>query len=186
MNSQGQYLYVVLTQTGTRISRAVKLFTKAPYNHTSIASDNDLAEMFSFCRYHKRTPLPAGFSREKINAGVFEMFSSVPCEVFAIKVTDEQLEKYNSLITHFIVNKKIYSYNVLGLFAMAFGLRLGRKNTFVCSHFVAHVLTQIGVAQFEKDIALVRPDDFRHLPNAELVYEGDIKKYYTYKHLIRA
>jgi len=36
-------IYVVLSQTGTCFSRAIKLYTKYNYNHTSIALDKDLS-----------------------------------------------------------------------------------------------------------------------------------------------
>lgn len=168
-------LYVILTQTGTVPARIIKLVTKAPYNHTSITSDEELYDIYSFCRKYKASPLPAGFVNET-ELGVFDMFSSVPCEVYSFDVTDQQFYKYQNTLKHFKKESKLYSYNVLGLFALAFGIPVHRKNHFICSQFVAYILTECGAAKFNKDLCLVKPDDFRYLDNAKLIYKGDMKR----------
>lgn len=176
-------IYVILTQTGTVPARIIKLITKAPYNHTSITCDEELYDIYSFCRKFKMVPLPAGFVNES-EVGVFEMFQSVPCEVYAFNVTEKQYQTYQKAITHFKSESKTYFYNVLGLFALAFGIPVHRKNHYICSQFVAHILTECGVAKFSKDLCLVKPDDFRYLENARLVYKGDLKNLYQSKQVL--
>ena len=173
-------IYVILTQTGTVPARIIKLITKAPYNHTSITSDEELYDIYSFCRKFKKIPLPAGFVNET-EIGVFDMFNMVPCEVYAFDVTDEQFDKYQNLISHFKSSSKSYGYNVLGLLALAFGIPVHRKNRYICSQFVAHVLTECKIAEVYKDLCLVKPDDFRYLKNAKLVYKGAFKNLYNEK-----
>lgn len=168
-------IFVILTQTGTMPAKIIKLITKAPYNHTSITSDEELLDLYSFCRKHKMTPLPAGFVNEW-EIGVFDMFNIIPCEVYQFDVTKEQFEKYQEIISHFKSESQLYSYNVLGLFALAFGIPVHRKNHFICSQFVAHILTECKIANFYKDLCLVKPDDFRYLKNAKLIFKGDMKK----------
>lgn len=167
-------IYVILTQTGTVPAKIIKFITKNPYNHTSITCDEGLYEIYSFCRKFKRTPIPAGFVNES-DVGVFEMFNTVPCEIYAFDVTQEQYEKYQQIITHFKNESKMYSYNVLGLLALAFGIPIHRKNHFICSQWVAKILTECNIARFDKDLLLVRPDDFRYLENAQLIYKGDLR-----------
>lgn len=174
MGNNKKYIYVVLSQTGTIISRIIKFFTGAPYNHASLSNDVELQEIYSFCRKFKRFALPAGFVEEK-KVGVFDMFRRVPCEVYAFEVSNEQYEKYEDMLEAFKKDSKLYSYNVLGLITLAFGFAIHRKNHFVCSEFVAHVLSECGIAVFNKDLGLVKPDDFRYLDNAVLVYKGDMK-----------
>lgn len=173
-----RYIYVVLTQTGTNVSKAIKRFTRAPYNHVSVSSDVELCEMFSFCRLNKNKPLPAGFLNEKIDDGVFQMFGKIPCEIYQFEVDEDQLENYNYVIERFKRDTKLYSYNIIGLLTIALGIPLERKKRFVCSQFVAHVLSSAGIAKFSKPVSLVRPDDFRYLKNGTLIYTGDIKHYY--------
>lgn len=175
MTQADKYIYVVLTQTGTVPARIIKFFTKAPYNHASISSDIELQGLYSFCRKFKSRPLPAGFVEEK-GVGVFDMFQSIPCEIYAFKVTDEQYEKYNSIITHFKLSNETYSYNIIGLLALIFGFSIHRKKHFICSQFVAHILEECDIAHFYKDSCLVKPDDFRYLEKAKLVYKGDMKE----------
>ena len=43
-------IYIVLTYTGTILSRIIKVFTKKEYSHVSIALDQDLKYMYSFGR----------------------------------------------------------------------------------------------------------------------------------------
>jgi len=174
MANNRKKIYVILSQTGTVPARIIKFFTGAPYNHASLSTDSELQEIYSFCRKFKRFALPAGFVEEN-RVGVFDMFNRVPCEIYAFEVSDEQYQKYQSMLDSFKKDKKLYSYNVIGLIGLAFGLAVHRKNHFVCSQFVAHILSECKIAVFNKDLGLVKPDDFRYLDNAELVYKGDMK-----------
>ena len=44
-------IYIVLTHTGTTLSKIIKTYTKDEFSHVSIALDNKLQEMYSFGRY---------------------------------------------------------------------------------------------------------------------------------------
>lgn len=182
MLNNKQYIYVVLTQTGTMVSKTIKAFTRTPFNHVSITTDKELSEMFSFSRFNKYRPLPAGFKNESVHTGVYGLFSSIPCEIYSFEVTDSQLKRYNDLITHFKTKTQLYSYNLLGLLTVPLGIPLKRRTRFVCSQFVAYMLTYSGIAKFNKDISLITPDDFRYLKNATLLYSGDMKQY-TYSNI---
>ena len=170
-----KYIYIILSQTGTKISRTIKFFTHAPYNHASISSDKELSEMYSFSRFHINRPLPAGFFSENRFKGVFSVYNFIPCEIYRIEVTDKQYNDYSKLIDHFRKNTKLYSYNLLGLITIPFGIPLRRRTRFVCSQFVAYALTKCKIAKFNKDFSLITPEDFRHIENSELIYCGDIK-----------
>ena len=178
---ENKYIYVVVTQTGTRISKTIKYFTNAPFNHSSITDDDGLINYFSFSRFYKHSPLPAGFMRENIFTGVFGMFKKIPCEIYRIKVSNQQYCRFNKLISHFDKHTNSFSYNLLGLVTMPLGIPFQRKNKFVCSQFVAFVLHQTGIAKFNKDISLVTPDDLRKISNSELFYSGDFKKLHDEK-----
>ena len=60
-------IYILLTDTGTWFSRAIKLYTGAPYNHASIALDEELNELYSFGRKVYTNPFSAGFVQEHID-----------------------------------------------------------------------------------------------------------------------
>ena len=75
-------IYIVLTQTKTYPARAIKLYTKEPFAHASIAFDENLEEMYSFARRGKYNPFNAGFIREYIDRGVFGRFKSTRCSIY--------------------------------------------------------------------------------------------------------
>ena len=172
------HIYIIVTQTGTIVARLIKCFTKAPYNHSSISSDEKLSEMYSFCRYNKRLPLPAGFSQEHVNTCVFGMYNNIPSAVYSIEVTFSQYQKYRSLISYFKKEKNNYSFNLMGFVGSALTVPIHRKNKFVCSQFVAYMLRESGIYTFDKDLFLITPNDFRSIPQAELIFEGNLKDYF--------
>ena len=61
-------LYIVLTYTGTVISKMIKGYTKDEFCHSSIALDLELNEMYSFGRKYTFTPIFAGFVHEHIES----------------------------------------------------------------------------------------------------------------------
>ena len=47
MSNQNRQLYIVISQTGTLLSRILKQITGAEYNHASISLSRDLERMYS-------------------------------------------------------------------------------------------------------------------------------------------
>ena len=173
-----RFLYLVLTRTGTLPSKIIGFVTGKRYTHVSIASDELLTKMYSFCRDKKEAPLPAGFNREDLFTEVFGACKTIPGEVYRLPVTDEQLERYNDVIRHFILNRGSYSYDVGALLPMALHIPYKLRNRFVCSVWVGFVLGKSGVKHnIDKQPSLIEPEDFRSIEGAELVYRGDLKKY---------
>ena len=58
-------IYIVLTDTGTLLSKAIGMYTRKDLNHTSIAFDEQLNEMYSFGRKQRHNPFVGGFVKEK-------------------------------------------------------------------------------------------------------------------------
>ena len=54
--SDNQNIYVLLTDTGTMFTKLIKRITAAPYNHASLALDENLNEVFSFGRKCANNP----------------------------------------------------------------------------------------------------------------------------------
>lgn len=55
------HLYIVVSQTGTLLSRVLKLITGAQYNHVSLGLQPDLEYMYSFGRKNPYNPFYGGF-----------------------------------------------------------------------------------------------------------------------------
>jgi hypothetical protein len=70
-----QTIYIVISQTGTALSRILKFVTGAKYNHASISLVPDLSTMYSFGRLHPRNPFLGGFVVESPHSGTFKRFS---------------------------------------------------------------------------------------------------------------
>lgn len=176
------YIYLVLTRTGTVFSRIIGVATGKRYTHASIASDEMLTSMYSFCRDHKERPLPANFNQEDIFTEVFGACKTIPSEVYRLPVTDEQMERYHTVIRHFILNRENYSYDIGALLPMALHIPYKmRNNKFVCSVWVGFVLGKSGIVNdMKKHPSLIEPEDFRSVKGAELIYRGDLKKYREY------
>lgn len=49
-------VYIVLTHTGTLLSKIIKNFTKDEFSHSSIALDVELKQMYSFGRLNPYNP----------------------------------------------------------------------------------------------------------------------------------
>ena len=74
-------VYIVITQTGTALSRALKAVTGEAYNHASISLRSDLARMYSFGRRRPYNPFEGGLVAESIRAGTFKRFADTECIV---------------------------------------------------------------------------------------------------------
>ena len=87
-------VYIVLSKTQTLPSRVIKLWTREPYAHTSLAMDVELKEMYSFARKHLYNPFDCGFINEDITTGVFGRDVQTTCRIGRLRVTKEQYENH--------------------------------------------------------------------------------------------
>lgn len=169
-------VYVLLTDTGTVLTKMIKLYTKKPHNHASIALDDQLWDVYSFGRKRPRNPFIAGFVRENIRGGIFR---NADCAIYCCTLSEKQYEIICQKIKEIEENKRDYRYNLLGLFAVMFNMEYDRKNAFFCSHFVAALLDESGIEiNKKKPLSLVTPDDIKGSSSLELVYEGKLADYF--------
>ncbi len=177
MQNQHRSIYIVVTCTGTGVARAIRVVTKMPYSHVSLAATPQLHELYSFARSFKRIPLPATFNTEYIGEGTFGKYPSIPCEIYELPVSGEQYGRFLQLIDHFQACRKQYSYSLMGLLRVKMQIERELERKFVCSQFVAYVLHECGIS-LEKAPSLYSPDDLRFLPTARLIYRGELNNYY--------
>ncbi len=170
-------IYVVVTRTGTGVAKAIRVFSRMPYSHVSLSGDASLHQLYSFCRNYKPIPLPATFNTEMIGEGTLGKFKNIPCEIYEVPLTEVQYNHFEALIDHFINYRKHYSYSLMGLFRVKFQIERELHQKFVCSQFVAYVLKECGVT-LKKPPCLYSPDDLRYIPDAKLIYRGELNRYY--------
>lgn len=170
-------VYVLLTDTGTVLTKMIKLYTKKPLNHASIALDEQLMDVYSFGRKRPNNPFLAGFVRENLRGGIFR---DANCAIFSCTMTEKQFQKTIHKIREMEKNKHRFKYNLIGLIAVMMNRELDRKNAFFCSHFVATVLEESGIeTNQQKPLSLVTPYDIIESPSLELVFEGKLSTYFT-------
>lgn len=160
------------------IAKMIRLLSGKRFSHISISDDDVLTSMYSFCRDRRTLPLPAHFNEERIEMGIFGMHGIIACEIYRIPITEAQHREYKRMISHFVLNRKRYGYNVVGLIAILFHIRYEITRSFVCSVWVGFMLHAIGIIpNKDKDVSLYEPEDFRRIPGASLIYEGNLKSY---------
>ncbi len=168
--------YILLSDTGTLLTKLIKLYTKKPYNHASISFDSKLCEVYSFGRKSVRNPFVGGFVREDLKSS---LFYQADCAIYSFEVNEVQFEMMKEYILEIEKERKQYRYNFLGLFGFLFNRPIKREKAFFCSQFVAAVLKEGSVIDFEKPLSLVAPNDLQQVTAFQLVYQGKLKDYIT-------
>lgn len=169
-------IYILLSNTGTLFTKTIGLYTKAPYNHTSLALNEDLMEIYSFGRKNPINPFVAGFVREN-ETGIYDYYKDTTCEIYKLEIDSNIYEKIKMNIILFERYKESYNFNLIGLFGIIANRPIKRKKAYFCSQFVYSVLERNGVKLFDKPAELVTPKDFQYCKELKLIYEGRFLDY---------
>lgn len=167
-------IFILLSNPKTVIAKMIGLYTRAPYNHASIAFDPELEEVYSFGRKHPLIPIIGGFIKEDIHSGFFERAS---CAVYRCSVTKEAYDKMRSYVRQFEDNQELYSYNFLGILGVVLNKELGGEKAYFCSQFVSSVFQTAGVPLLDKSSALTTPNDLSTCSCLELAFRGNMETY---------
>lgn len=174
-------VYVVLTRTGTRVAKMIRMYTREPYSHVSLSFDENLDTLYSFARRHIHNPLNAGFIEEHIDSGIFGMDKRIDCAVYCLEFPQKEYRRIYGLVQELLCHKEEYSYNFVGLLMVALNRPWSRPKQFFCSEFVAWVLGTAGLSLTSKEYALMRPEDFRRCLSLYQIYEGKLHEYVDYR-----
>lgn len=169
-------IFIVLTHTGTSLSKIIKRWTKDEFSHVSIALDEDLDEMYSFGRINPYNPFWGGLVHERQNEGTYKRFKKTKAVIYSIDVTEKQYCSVRETIEYMYKNKKAYKFNIIGLLAIGFDKSFAYKNSFYCAEFVKYVLDKAGI-KLGLPNKMIRPEDFKSIENKELVYYGLFRKF---------
>lgn len=170
-------VYIVLTDTGSVLTRAIKFFTKAPYNHVSISFDPTFKTLYSFGRKRPNNPFAGGFVEESFYEGTFKRFDKTSCMVLEMDIDEDIFERLMDNLEIFKSQSDIYHYNFIGLLGAAIGKQISRRNGYYCSHFVAQVMEDSDLKLWDIPAYLVRPNDFAEMAEFRIVYEGLVTEY---------
>ncbi|MCH5267259.1 MAG: hypothetical protein J1E62_02850 [Lachnospiraceae bacterium] len=175
--SSQKEIYIVISQTGSIVSRIIRSVTGAVYNHASISLDPSLDTMYSFGRIHAYNPIWGGYVKESPNYGAFRRFRQAEVMVLAIKVNNAQYEGIKSKLEAMYDERGQYHYNYAGLFLALFHKPYRGKNHYTCSEFVRDVLEQFQVIEKDEFLGIVHPMNFMKLPDQKMVYRGRLSEY---------
>ena len=167
-------IYILLTRSGTLLSKLVYAVTGASYTHASMAFDEELNCLYSSTRKNGYTMFPAGPSKEYLNRGVFRLRGDAPCALYALEVTDEAYVRARRRAEHMMARGELYRFNTLGLILCALHIRWQRRRHYFCSQFVSEVLQKSGSLDLPKHSTLMRPNDYAALPQLKCLYQGKL------------
>ncbi|WP_376837306.1 hypothetical protein [Bhargavaea ullalensis] len=164
-------IYIVLTDTGTVLSKIIRRYTGSRLNHVSIAFDEQLEEMYSFGRIQRHNPFSGGFVRERPGEGLLE---DAECAVFRFRVTEEELHRIQARIREIERERDRYSYNFLGLIGIMLNREIPRKRAYFCSQFIVETLLAAGVRVTDTPAWRAQARDFSESKQLEPLYEGPL------------
>lgn len=172
-------IYIILTHTGTTLSKIIKNYTKDEFSHVSISLDVELKEMYSFGRLNPYNPFWGGFVHEGINRGTFKRFRNTRCKIYSLEVSEEQYNNVRGIIEYIKISKQLQNFNVIGLFAVGFNKKISFENSFYCAEFVKFVLDN---ARIKTNLPeMIKPEDFKNIEGLKEVYKGLLRNYHVVK-----
>ena len=171
-------VYVVVMHTGSAISTVIKKATGDLYSHASISFDPSLTNMYSFGNKRiKGKAFANGFKKEDIHN---EFFSSrnIPYAMYMVPVTKEELVAMKKRLDYFVKNENEFSFDMIGLVKIFFGIADNPENRYFCSRFVMDVLNAGRPADpYTQEESLVKPQDLAETNFARYVMGGYLKDY---------
>ncbi len=170
-------IFIVLTQTGTILSRILKVITNAKYNHSSISLEDDLSCMYSFGRIFPYNPFIGGFVKESTSRGTFKRFHNTEATVLSVYVSNDKYEEMKVYLAEMYNNKGQYHYNYFALFLALFGITFRQKRCYYCSEFVRDFLIHFDVVPKAYLPSIVKPIDFFKISWSQKVYTGRLRDY---------
>lgn len=171
-------VYVVVMHTGSVVSTVIKKATGDLYSHASISFNPSLTNMYSFGNKRiKGKAFANGFKKEDIHN---EFFSSrnIPYAMYMVPVTKEELVAMKKRLDYFVTNENKFSFDMIGLVKIFFGIADNPENRYFCSRFVMDVLNAGRPADpYTQEESLVKPQDLAETNFARYVMGGYLKDY---------
>ena len=169
-------IYILLTRSGTLLSKLVYFFTADRYTHASISFDECLQPLYSSARKNGETMFPAGPCREYFHRGFYKKHRHIPCALYALEVPEESYLQAQAEIQRIISRSDEYHFNILGLLLCRMNSPYNRKRNFFCSQFVAEILHRSEALALPKAPSIMRPSDYTRLEELECVYQGTLQE----------
>lgn len=165
-------IYILLTKSGTFVSKMVGLLTSDQYTHVSVSFEESLQPMYSSSRKNGETMFPAGPCLENFNRGYLLKHPMIPCALYELEVTDEVYERAKREVHKIIKNSDAYGFNILGLILCGINIPFYSKDSYFCSQFVGEILYNSQAVELPKNFSLMRPSDYMDIPELVCSFTG--------------
>lgn len=169
-------IYIILMDTKTIPSKLVKIFTRYNYSHVAISFDENCNTLYSFGRRKLNRVFDGGFIIEHKNGEFFKKFNQTKCIIYEVKISNDKYIELKKIIKNMKENKDIYKYDFLGIVLRYFNIPITFKNKYVCSYFVASLLDEMDIYNFNKRPCFVKPKDFTLVDIFNKIYCGNYVK----------
>jgi hypothetical protein len=170
-------IYVVSMNYDSVFSKVVRAYTKSEYNHSAIALDNSLSEMYTFIRETTTTDnsTPNGFSIETIESMLTKDMNAT-IKVVKFDVPEDKYNAFYERVSHYKRSNRT-SYDFENIYRVPLGIEKKTDDgKFVCSTFVADAVKSMGI-KLPKAVNLMTPSDISNLKGGEVYYIGKLEKY---------
>ena len=171
-NTNETKIYIVVSQTGTILSRILKIITGDRYNHVSLSLDKDLDTMYSFGRRQPYNPFWGGMVRESTRYGTFRRFRKTQAVVLEVPVDGELYCEMKEYLEQMYLERKKYHYNYLGLFLASIRISYHPTDCYYCSSFVKEILLYFNLIKPNEMRRIVNPIDFLEKFGGQEIYCG--------------
>lgn len=172
-------VYILLTMSGTGVSKFMKFFVRSEFIHVSLSFDEDLKTSYSMGRLKVNNPWVGGFVEEHPDTGVFGKFNPW-CEVLKLDIEEERYMKLKSDIEYLKENRKKYTYNYFGVPLIYFKIPHKLKRSFTCTQLVGTLLKRCNnelLRDIHKDVSLIISNDFYKVLEVISLYKGYLRDY---------
>lgn len=158
VNAETQkYIYVMLSQTNTRVGAVLRKLGNCCYNHASISLDDEFTQVYSYARSVHRSVFSARLVKENLMRLTLEKGMPVPVEIFKIPVTQEQHQWIEDTI-RLMYNNPDYIYNLYSLVTHPFLKGFTVNKAYTCIEFVVYILQHLGICT-DRPCCKYTPDD---------------------------
>lgn len=165
-------IYILLTRSGTILSRVIGVLTADRYTHVSLSFEESLQPLYSSSRKNGETIFPAGPCEELFHRGYWKRHPQTPCALYRLTVSDAAYNAAMREVELIMRNAEMYHFNILGLMFCRMNIPWRRRHHYFCSQFVGEVLNKSNALCLPKDATLMRPVDYMELPELSCCFTG--------------
>lgn len=171
-------IYVAFVDTPGLFASVIRHVLHQKYIHVVLSFDEKLDNAYSFGRRNPFIPFFAGMEKENkmLIARAFPEADYMVCEV---DCTDEQKKWLQQQVAYDYERRWHTHYAVCSLPFIWRQKAFFQKRHYTCSSYLAWLLKEVGIVDFQKHFSIVTPKDFYLWPEKSVIYEGRLTDFVT-------